>query len=141
MLLNNFEPGPYKDTYGVGIGLFSKDHLIWGSGSPFQLKENLIGYIKNGEQYGQITSLQEINRSNDDFFQLISIENARIALQYYAKKNGNMNIYNPQGQLITSYWPIQEGTNTIQIPKLSAGLYFVEIFNEYQRCTQKVIIQ
>ena len=141
MLLNNFEPGPYKDTYGVGIGLLSKDDLIWGSGYPHQFKENLVGYIKNGVQYGQITSLKEMNLAYNDFFQLIAIENARISIQYHAKTNGNMNIYNAQGQLISSYQPIQEGANTLQIPKLSAGLYFVEIFNEHQRSTKKVIIQ
>ena len=141
MLLNNFEPGPFKDTYGVGIGLLSKNYLIWGSGYPHQLKENLIGYVKNGVQYGQITSLQEMNLNQDDFFQLIALENATISIQYHAKTNGKMNIYNAQGQLISSSQPIQPGTNTLQIPNLSVGLYFVEIFNNDQHCTKKVIIQ
>lgn len=141
MLLNNFEPGPFKDTYGVGIGLFSKDHLIWGSGYPHQLKENLVGYSKNGVQYGLITSLKDINLPHDEFFQVINIQNAKISIQYHANINGNMNIYNGQGQLITAYQNIQQGTNILQLPSLSTGIYFVEIFNQHQHGTKKVIIQ
>jgi hypothetical protein len=82
-----------------------------------------------------------MNLNQDDFFQLIALENATISIQYHAKTNGKMNIYNAQGQLISSSQPIQPGTNTLQIPNLSVGLYFVEIFNNDQHCTKKVIIQ
>jgi hypothetical protein len=140
-LENTFEPVPHYDIYGVGIGVYKKNYINYINGAPTQYKFLLSGYIKNGIQLGQITSLKASQQTNDNFFQLISIQNAKISIRYNGANNGIMNIYNAQGQVVTNIKLIQQGINNVEIPKLTTGVYLVEIFSGNQYSSKKIFIQ
>ena len=140
--INNFEPAPHIDIFGKGVGLFKRDSMLTLTGSNvYSRRIRMIGYIKNGIEYGQITPVKEINLNQSAEFEIISTSNKQITLNYLQQHNATLAIYTALGQKIMESTKLKKGINTINLPSLSNGIYFIEVNSTHNITTKKVLIQ
>jgi hypothetical protein len=138
LFINNFEPAPHIDTYGVGIGLYSRDHLYFNSGYPNMDKIRLLGYVKNGLQFGSITAMNEKVTNTQNLYQLINYQANELNLYYNKEVNATLEIINMQGQKVFEHYPLIFGLNTLHLANLASGIYMIRVHNNLETASQKI---
>lgn len=140
-VINSFEPSPFEDYYGLGVGLLSSNHLVFGGGNPTIYYKYLVGYIKNGVQTGVITSIKNKKTKPLNLFQVISTQHNQLTLNYFGDITCEINLLNLQGQKLMHAQNIKPGFNMIDLPLISNGIYVLEIVNGLGSFSSKLSIQ
>jgi hypothetical protein len=128
-----------KYTKSLGRIYYEK---YWGGGgsAPFSYISELIGYQKNGINYGNYLSIENLNKNSATIFKITSNPSENLNIQWLAKDAGTIGIYDGAGQLIFEK-NVNQGNHQFPLPTIVSGLYFVKAISNNNIEVKKFIKQ
>ena len=99
----------------------------WGGGgsAPFSYISKLIGYQKNGINYGNYLAIENLNKNADHIFQIKGNPSENLTIEWLAKEAGKISVYSSTGTLVFEK-NIYPGNHQLVLPSLVNGVYFVQ---------------
>lgn len=133
---------PIKTIYAKGLGEIYKEEFWEGfnGNAPFSTYFKLIGFQKNGINYGDFLSLSELKNQPKKLFSIHGNITDNIQLEWLANEAGTIGIYSSSGKLLVEKY-INKGKHQLSISHLAQGIYFVRGNTGKDSFVQKIIKQ
>ncbi len=117
---------PRISKYTKALGrIYHEEYWGGGGSAPFSYINKLIGYQKNGINYGNYLAIENLNKNADPVFQINGNPSENLSIQWLAKEAGKISVYSSSGTLVFEK-NIYPGYNQFFTKDLANGFYFVK---------------
>ncbi len=121
---------PIISKYTKSLGRIYYEEYWNGTGgsAPVSYVSKLIGYQKNGMNYGNYLAIENLNKKDNRIFQIMGNPSQNLNIQWLAKEAGKISVYNSSGTLVFEK-NINYGNHQFELLQLAKGLYFVKCYS------------
>jgi hypothetical protein len=118
---------PIISKYTKSLGRIYYEEYWNGTGgsAPVSYINKLIGYQKNGINYGNYLAIENLNKNADPVFQINGNPSENLSIEWLAKEAGKISVYSSSGTLVFEK-NIYPGYNQFFTKDLANGFYFVK---------------
>ncbi|HRG57705.1 MAG TPA: T9SS type A sorting domain-containing protein [Bacteroidia bacterium] len=133
---------PIKSIYARWLGEIYKEEYWEGfnGSAPFSTYFKLIGFQKNGINYGNFLELSELKNQQNKLFSINGNIGENIHLEWFMDEAGTIDIYSSSGKLLIKEY-INKGKHQLSISDMAQGIYLVRGYTNKNSFVQKIIKQ
>ena len=133
---------PIKSIYARWLGEIYKEEYWEGfnGSAPFSTYFKLIGFQKNGINYGNFLELSELKNQQNILFSINGNMGENIHLEWFMDEAGTIDIYSCSGKLLIKEY-INKGKHQLSISTMAQGIYLVRGYTNKHSFVQKIIKQ
>lgn len=117
---------PRISKYTKSLGYIYYEEYYGGSGAaPFSYISMLVGYQKNGINYGNYLTIENLNKNIAQIFKIKGNPSENLNVEWLAKEAGTISVYSSAGTLIFEK-NITEGNSKFSFTEFASGIYFIK---------------